>query len=102
LAQLAPDKLSTRVTRALKNEANEEWLSAVSIWELVLLVEKGRVVLDRDVGEWVATSAWLLKEASLTFEIVLESARVSLPHDDPADCLLVATARSLGLTLVTS
>ena len=35
-------------------------------------------------------------------EIVLETARFRLPHSDPADRILVATARSLGLTLVTS
>jgi PIN domain nuclease of toxin-antitoxin system len=101
-AQLATGKLSTRVKRALDNEANEVWLSPISIWELVLLVEKRRVVLDRHVGEWVRQSASTLKEAPLTLEIVLEATRVSLPHDDPADRFLVATARTLGLTLVTS
>lgn len=100
--QLATDKLSTRVKRALDNEANEVWLSPISVWELVLLVEKRRVMLDRHVGEWATQSASALKEAPLTWEIVLETTRFSLPHDDPADRFLVATARTLGLTLVTS
>ncbi|HEV2178080.1 MAG TPA: type II toxin-antitoxin system VapC family toxin [Terriglobia bacterium] len=100
--QLSTDKLSARVRRALENQANEVWLSPVSIWELVLLVEKRRVALDREVREWATSAASMLKEAPLTSEIVLETARFSLPHDDPADRLLVATARSLGLTLVTS
>jgi PIN domain nuclease of toxin-antitoxin system len=72
------------------------------MWELVLLVEKRRVELDREVGEWIIGAASTLKEAPLTAEIVLEAALFSLPHPDPADRLLVATARSLGLTLVTS
>jgi PIN domain nuclease of toxin-antitoxin system len=100
--QLATDKLSARVKRALQNEGNEIWLSPISVWELVLLVEKRRVVLDRQVREWVTQSASTLKEAPLTLEIVLETTRFSLPHDDPADLFLVATARTLGLTLVTS
>ncbi len=101
-SQLAADKISTKVRRALENEANEVWLSPISVWELLLLVEKRRLALDREVGEWVNESARTLKEAPLTVEVVLETTRFSLPHDDPADRFLVATARALGLTLVTS
>jgi PIN domain nuclease of toxin-antitoxin system len=101
-SQVAPEKLSARVRRALENEANEVWLSPVSIWELVLLVEKRRMALGGDVSEWVTKAAAPLKEAPLTAEIVLETTRFNLPHPDPADRFLVATARSLGLTLVTS
>jgi PIN domain nuclease of toxin-antitoxin system len=100
--QLAAHKISARVRRALENEANEVWLSPISVWELVLLVEKRRIALDCDVGEWVTQSTAMLKEAPLTAEIVLEAARFSLPQDDPADRFLVATARTFALTLVTS
>ena len=101
-SQLAADKLSARVKRALENRANEIWLSPISFWELELLAERRRVALDRDVGEWATQAAAALNEAPLTCEIVLESTRFSLPHDDPADRFLVATARTLDLTLVTS
>ena len=86
----------------MENETNEVWLSPVSVWELLLLVEKRRMALGGDVAEWIRKAAAPLKEAPLTAEIVLETARFSLPHPDPADRFLVATARSLGLTLVTS
>jgi PIN domain nuclease of toxin-antitoxin system len=69
---------------------------------LVLLVEKGRMTLDSDVEEWVTKAVAPLKEAPLTAEIVVETTRFSLPHLDPADRFLVATARIFGLTLVTS
>ena len=101
-SQVTPEKLSARVRRALENKANEIWLSPVSIWELVLLVEKRRMALGCDVGEWMTKAAAPLREAPLTAQIVLETARFTLPHPDPADRFLVATARSLGLTLVTS
>jgi PIN domain nuclease of toxin-antitoxin system len=101
-SQVAPEKLSARVRRALANDANEVWLSPVSIWELALLVEKRRMALDGDVVGWVTKAAAPLKEAPLTAEIVLETLRLELPHPDPADRFLVATARYLGLTLVTS
>ena len=101
-SQLAAEKISLRVKRALENEANEVWLSPISVWELLLLVEKRRIALDREVGDWATEAASTLKEALLTSEIVLEARRFTLPHDDPADRFLVATARMLGLTLVTS
>jgi len=91
-----------RVRRALQNPANEVWLSPISIWELTLLVEKGRVILDSPINGWVVKAALPLKEAPLTSEVVLEAAQFSLPHGDPADRFLVATARSLGLILVTA
>jgi len=91
-----------RVRRVLQNPANEVWLSPVSVWELTLLVEKGRVILDCPLNEWVAKAASPLKEVPLTSEVVLEAARFRLSHGDPADRFLVATARSLGLVLVTA
>ncbi|MGO8733807.1 MAG: type II toxin-antitoxin system VapC family toxin [Terriglobia bacterium] len=101
-SQVAPEKLSAKARVAMENEANEVWLSAVSVWELLLLVEKRRMALGGDVVEWIRKAAAPLKEAPLTAEIVLETARFRLPHPDPADHFLVATARYLGLTLVTS
>jgi PIN domain nuclease of toxin-antitoxin system len=43
-----------------------------------------------------------MKDATLTYDIAVETERVTLPHRDPVDRLLVATARVLDLTLVTA
>lgn len=43
-----------------------------------------------------------MREAPITHEIVLESRRIDLPHEDPADRFLSATAKVLDLTLVTA
>jgi PIN domain nuclease of toxin-antitoxin system len=99
---VSPEKLVRKVRRSLEDRTNEVWLSPISIWELMLLVEKGRMVLECSLGEWIAKAIMPLKEAPLTAEIVLEMGRFSLPHGDPADRFLVATARSLGLTLITT
>ena len=101
-SQVSPEKLVRKVRRSLEDRTNEVWLSPISIWELMLLVEKGRMVLECSLGEWIAKAIMPLKEAPLTAEIVLEMGRFSLPHGDPADRFLVATARSLGLTLITT
>jgi PIN domain nuclease of toxin-antitoxin system len=101
---LEPDRLSGRVRRVLDSPASELWLSPISIWELLSLHAKKRVLLDMPVEAWVAEAlrAAPKKEAPLTHEIALESHRIALPHRDPADRFLVATANVFGLTLITA
>jgi len=101
---LAPKRLSPRVRRALRDRRNELWLSPISVWELTILSTKGRIALNEEVSTWVpkAIAAGSLREAPLTNEIALESANLQMPHRDPADYLLAATARVLDLTLVTA
>lgn len=101
---LAPENLGRRVAAALQNVENELWLSPISVWELVVLTEKGRVALDRAPDAWVAEamSRVPLREALLSHEIALHTATVRLTRKDPADRLLVATAILLDLTLVTA
>ena len=101
---LEPEKLSRRVLKALENPDNQLWLSSISVWELLILAERGRVVLDADAGEWVvrAMSLTPLREAPLTYEVALETRRIALAHRDPADRLLAATAKVFDLTLVTA
>jgi PIN domain nuclease of toxin-antitoxin system len=101
---LEPERLSARVTRQLTNPANEIWLSAVSVWELRLLHDKGRVKLLPDAVSWISDSLSRLKirEAPLTFEIALAVSSLNLPHNDPADRFIAATAKVFSLTLVTA
>jgi PIN domain nuclease of toxin-antitoxin system len=65
---------------------------------LILVSEKGRVELEPDAEKWVhaALARVPLSEAPLTQEVALATARVSLPHRDPADRFLAATARAYG------
>jgi len=97
-------RLRPRVLRALESSANELWLSPISVWELTILVEKGRVVLNVGVEEWIGETlkAGPFKEAPLTMEVALATRGIGLSHRDPADTLLAATAKVFGLTLVTS
>jgi PIN domain nuclease of toxin-antitoxin system len=99
-----PERLKPRVARALRNPRNELWFSPISTWEIVLLTQRRLVRLDPDVETWFAESLECLplREAPITHEIALEAPRVALPHQDPADRFLVATAKVLQLTLVTS
>jgi PIN domain nuclease of toxin-antitoxin system len=99
-----PERLSTRVARQLTKPENEIWLSPVSIWELRLLHDKGRMRLKPDAVTWINNNLNRLKirEAPLTFEVALAISSLNLPHNDPADGFIAATAKVFGLTLVTA
>lgn len=101
---LDPDQLGREVTRAFETPDVELWLSPISVWEALMLIERGRVKVDRPAPEWMdeALAAVPLREAPLTHRVALESRRLRLPHADPADRFLAATARIYDLTLVTA
>lgn len=99
-------KLNQKSLKAIEQSLSEEavLLSAISPWEVAMLVNKGRLTLDRDVGEWVnaAVSIPGIRVEPITPEIAVASTR--LPgdiHPDPADRLIAATARHLGALLIT-
>ena len=80
-------------------------VSAITPWEVSLLVSKGRLALQADVMDWVRDALRIpgLTLAPLEPEIAVASTRLPFEmHPDPADRILVATARHLGATLVTA
>ena len=103
-SRLEPAHLAKRLRRTLEDKANELWLSPLSVWETLLLAEKGRITLTPTAQEWVAVALGKapMKEAPLTSEVVLAMTQIHLPHRDPVDHFLAATARAFELTLVTA
>ena len=80
-------------------------VSAITPWEIGLLVNKGRLQLGADVMEWIraALAKPGVQLAPLEPEIAVASTRLPFEmHADPADRILVATARHSGATLVTA
>ena len=82
----------------------ELWLSPISVWEFLLLAEKGRVSVRGTPRDWVeaALTKVPMYDAQLNLEVTLQSRLVQTEHDDPADRFLAATAAVYDLTLVTS
>jgi PIN domain nuclease of toxin-antitoxin system len=101
---LEPERLSPSVRAALQSPDNELWLSPISVWEALLLVERGRLSVTVAPTDWVQQMVRAIprREAPLTHDIAVMSRRLSLAHQDPADRFLAATAQVLGLTLVTA
>jgi len=86
------------------NETDTVGISAISCWEIAKLVEYGRLELPSPLEEWFeqALNYPGVQLLALTPEIAIESTR--LPgefHRDPADQIVVATARVYGCSLVT-
>ena len=100
-SKLEPKRIGKRAAAELSNRDNELWLSPVSVWEALVLMQRGRILV-RDPFAWVDRAAEQLREAPLTREIVSVGLALPLSHADPADRFLAATAKVLKLTLVTA
>jgi PIN domain nuclease of toxin-antitoxin system len=102
---LEPARLSRRAARALRAPSNEMFISAISVWEPLLLARKGRVVLEPDASSWLRTALSVTPAQVLP----IDHAVALRTHDlagyrtrDPADRFIVATAVEHGLTIVTA
>lgn len=97
------ERLPVGLRQELDRSMETCWLSPISIWELGMLAARGRIRLDTSLRPWVARASvqFPLKEAPLNHEVALISHEITLPHRDPADHFLAATALVYDLTLMT-
>ena len=100
-----PDRLQPRHRELLELGADRVFgVSVISCWEVAKLVEYGRLKLDRAAGLWIESA---LAEPGVSLVhlhplIAVESTQLPQPfHRDPADQLLVATARVFQCPLMT-
>lgn len=100
-----------RVTPAALNAIETEliegqiMISSISSWELAMLVRKGRVALSMDVEEWLSVVSRIeaIRFVPVDNEIAVKS--TELPgefHKDPADRIIVATARKFAAPVVSA
>jgi PIN domain nuclease of toxin-antitoxin system len=79
-------------------------IAAISLWEIALLASRGRIVLGKSIGLWLEEALADPGPAidPLSPQVAIEAS--SLPetfHRDPADRLIVATARVTNAALMT-
>jgi PIN domain nuclease of toxin-antitoxin system len=100
---LGNPQLSEKLRALIVLETTELWLSSISIWEALLLAEKGRISLRLDSAAWIDQSidALAIKEAPLNREIAILIRKIDLLHQDPADRFIAATAVHHQLQLAT-
>lgn len=100
-------RLSPRQVRAIRRASLDDPLivSDISLWEIAVLHELGRIELDLPLRDWLerAVAPPLVRRVGISPAVAAEVA--ALPrsfHRDPADRIIVATARLLGVAVVTS
>ncbi|HSL83973.1 MAG TPA: type II toxin-antitoxin system VapC family toxin [Thermoanaerobaculia bacterium] len=100
---LQPERLIPRVSGALEDPETELWLSPISVWEALMLAERNRIRLDPTPEQWVreALRRVPMVEPALNREVAIQSRRLSIPTEDPADRFIAATALVHELTLAT-
>jgi PIN domain nuclease of toxin-antitoxin system len=99
-----PEKLSSQSREAMVHKDSVVCFSPISAAEIACLCERGKIRLDRHWKSWfnhfTTLNGWTCVD--ITLEIMQEA--YSLPdafHPDPADRIIVATARCRDLTVVT-
>jgi PIN domain nuclease of toxin-antitoxin system len=81
------------------------YLPAISVWEVAKKVSLGKLQMSIPIRDWVmkATRSPFIELVPLSVEISLESTMLpGIFHRDPADQMIVATARNLDLVLLTA
>jgi PIN domain nuclease of toxin-antitoxin system len=79
-------------------------VSAMSFWEVAMLLAKGRLVMRAPLAPWRRDllTRWGLLEYSVTGETALAAVELSSFHADPIDRLIIATAQDHGARLLTA
>ena len=101
-----PEKLSIAAKRAIDHvrENSEILISSISAWEVALLVHKERLKLTMEVSEWIARSERLGFVRFVPMDNTIAVKSVNLPghlHRDPADRIIIATAKNADVPVVT-
>ncbi|MES9856107.1 MAG: type II toxin-antitoxin system VapC family toxin [Sedimenticola sp.] len=98
--RLGRKSLST-INQSLK--AGELFVSVISFWEVAMLVNKGRLEIQMDLNLWRRSLLDNgLQEFAMTGNIAMDSALLEDFHGDPADRMIVTTARHLNAKLCTA
>jgi len=100
-----PGRIPARTRSRIDAAMNEGALaiSAISAWEVAMLVANGRIELTMPVDALVTACEQMpgFSLLPLTARIAASAARLALPHPDPADRFITATALAANATLVT-
>jgi PIN domain nuclease of toxin-antitoxin system len=97
-----PLRITTRAKELLADEENEFFLSDASVLELSLKYSEGILEMPKTPRKWIneQIKLWNVKSIGITREICYRLAEIPHHHDDPIDRLLIATALTENLYLM--
>ncbi|OQW90938.1 MAG: hypothetical protein BWK78_05850 [Thiotrichaceae bacterium IS1] len=91
--------LSIKLVEKIEH-ADAVFVSAISCWEIVMLVQTQRIVLDQPIEQWLAEASTGSEVLPLTCQISCVTATLPAHHKDPADRFIIATALYHDLKLM--
>ncbi len=102
----SPRRLSKSAAAAIDQAVNGAgvYVSAISAWEMAMLVRKGRLELTMDVADWIAAAESLpyLHSVPVTSRVAAMSVELQdYAHPDPADRIIITTAMTMNARLIT-
>lgn len=101
-------RVTKRVARRIEDAANaaELYVAAITPWEIAMAARSGKIRVHGNVLQWLQRALHVLSAAVAPMEPAVAVDAVDLPgnwrHGDPADRLIVATARCLDAVLITA
>jgi PIN domain nuclease of toxin-antitoxin system len=99
-----PEKLPPKARRVL-DKADRIGISAISVWEVAIKAQSGKLRFDRPFPVWIDEALGLDPRTELLPllpRISVDAVQFSWRHSDPADRFIVATARAHHAPLVTA
>jgi PIN domain nuclease of toxin-antitoxin system len=96
-------KLSAAALKAIRS-SDTKLVSAISAWEVGMLVAKGRIGLDRPIDRWVEDALRIPGVEPVSVDVTVGLMATKLPGEapaDPADRIVVATSLIKGCPIVT-
>jgi PIN domain nuclease of toxin-antitoxin system len=95
--------LSVHAKEIIANGQNEVFLSAASVWEIVIKTAKGRLILPESPVQYISSRMSLYRFRPLPVQISHATLVYELPphHNDPFDRMLIAQSRLESMPLVT-
>lgn len=103
--QESPDRLGRKARKEVETTTEQVCVATISTLEIARLVATGTIVLKGDLRRWIAAAIDSIEGRTIELDHAVAMEAYRLPgkfHKDPADRLLVATARVHDLTFVTA
>jgi len=103
-----PDSLSVAAKNAIDHTiamGGEILISSISVWEIAMLIAKGRLIISLDIETWLSQVNKIGGFRFIPIDNEIGYKSTLLPgefHNDPADRMIVATARKFAIPLVTA
>jgi len=98
-----PERLSTRATKTINDQSSILVLSDVTVWEICLKWQSGKLKLPEPPRAWCESQAgvWHLESLPMTRTALYRTTELPTHHRDPFDRLLVAQSLEENLPLIT-